>query len=86
MVQLTLPKNSKVQPGKSWPKPAGTNLREFRIYRWNPDDGKAAPEIVLLASRDHAAPGTGEPAGAGEWPVPGAASVFRVPRTAMPAF
>ena len=27
--------------GKTWPKPAGaTNLRKFRIYRWNPDDGK----------------------------------------------
>jgi succinate dehydrogenase / fumarate reductase iron-sulfur subunit len=41
MVQFTLPKNSVVGVGKTWPKPAGaTNLREFRIYRWNPDDGK----------------------------------------------
>ncbi|MCT8999305.1 succinate dehydrogenase iron-sulfur subunit [Chelativorans intermedius] len=39
MVQLTLPKNSKVKPGKTWPKPEGaTRLREFRIYRWSPDD------------------------------------------------
>src|SRR5688572_2301166 len=40
MVEFALPQNSKVQPGKSWPKPAGTKLQEFRIYRWNPDDGK----------------------------------------------
>ena len=40
MVQFTLPKNSQITAGKTWPKPAGgRNLREFRIYRWNPDDG-----------------------------------------------
>ena len=39
MVELTLPKNSKIQQGKTWPKPEGaTNLREYRIYRWSPDD------------------------------------------------
>ena len=41
MVQLTLPKNSRMTSGKTWPKPEGaTNLREFHIYRWNPDDGE----------------------------------------------
>jgi succinate dehydrogenase / fumarate reductase iron-sulfur subunit len=41
MVQFTLPKNSTISGGKEWPKPAGaTELREFKIYRWNPDDGK----------------------------------------------
>ena len=41
MVELALPKNSQMTEGKVWPKPAGaTNTREFRIYRWNPDDGK----------------------------------------------
>ena len=40
MVQLTLPKNSTIGKGKTWPKPGGAaNLREFHIYRWNPDDG-----------------------------------------------
>ena len=39
MVQLTLPKNSKVRTGKTWPKPEGKNVRKFQIYRWNPDDG-----------------------------------------------
>ena len=41
MVQLTLPKNSKIRQGKVWPKPEGaTNLREYRVYRWSPDDGE----------------------------------------------
>ena len=41
MVEFTLPKNSKVQEGKTWPKPAGArNTREYRIYRWNQDDGQ----------------------------------------------
>ncbi len=39
MVELTLPKNSQIKEGKTWPKPEGaTNLREYRIYRWSPDD------------------------------------------------
>ena len=40
MVQLTLPKNSTVRKGKTWPKPQGaTKLRQFRIYRYNPEEG-----------------------------------------------
>ena len=44
MVAFTLPKNSKIKPGKTWPAPASGDSREFRIYRWNPDDG-ANPRI-----------------------------------------
>ncbi len=41
MVELTLPKNSQIKQGKTWPKPEGAaNTREFRIYRWSPDDGE----------------------------------------------
>ncbi len=41
MVELALPKNSQITEGKVWPKPVGAaNLREYRVYRWNPDDGK----------------------------------------------
>jgi len=41
MVEFALPKNSRITGGKTWPKPAGaTETREFKIYRWNPDDGK----------------------------------------------
>ena len=39
MVELTLPRNSKVGQGKVWPKPEGAaNLREYKVYRWSPDD------------------------------------------------
>jgi succinate dehydrogenase / fumarate reductase iron-sulfur subunit len=41
MVQLTLPRNSKISQGKTWNKPTSRRgWKEFRIYRWNPDDGK----------------------------------------------
>ena len=41
MVELTLPKNSQMTEGKVWPKPADAkNVREYRVYRWNPDDGQ----------------------------------------------
>jgi len=43
MVELTLPKNSQITKGKSWNEPDGKgkgNWKEFRIYRWSPDDGK----------------------------------------------
>ena len=39
MVQLTLPKNSTIHQGKSWNKPGSKGKwKEFRIYRWSPDD------------------------------------------------
>ena len=45
MVEFTLPKNSRITGGKAWPKPTGaTETREFRIYRWNPEDS-ANPRI-----------------------------------------
>ncbi|MAI90252.1 succinate dehydrogenase iron-sulfur subunit [Ponticaulis sp.] len=37
MVQLTLPKNSQVQTGKTWPKPDGKNVKKFKIYRYDPE-------------------------------------------------
>jgi succinate dehydrogenase / fumarate reductase iron-sulfur subunit len=43
MVQLSLPKNSQIEKGKTWNEPRGRS-REFRIYRWNPDDG-AKPHV-----------------------------------------
>lgn len=45
MVQLTLPKNSQVKKGKTWDKPEGaTNLREFRVYRWQ-EEGEGNPQV-----------------------------------------
>ncbi len=41
MVQFTLPKNSKVRTGKTWPKPDGAKrIKEFRIYRFDPETGE----------------------------------------------
>ncbi|MEX6508202.1 succinate dehydrogenase iron-sulfur subunit [Jiella sp. M17.18] len=41
MVELALPKNSTLTKGKTWDRPAGAkNVREFKIYRWSPDDDK----------------------------------------------
>ncbi len=41
MGEFTLPANSKLGRGKTVPAPPeARRVREFRIYRWNPDDGK----------------------------------------------
>ena len=40
MVAFTLPRSSKVRPGKTWPAAQDGELKEFRIYRWSPDDGE----------------------------------------------
>ena len=41
MVEFTLPANSKVGSGKSFPAPAGAKrARDFKIYRWDPDSGE----------------------------------------------
>jgi len=40
MAEFSLPANSKVGAGKTYPPPANAkNPRRFHIYRWNPDDG-----------------------------------------------
>jgi len=38
VAEFRLPPNSRVRSGKSWPAPQSKAVREFRIYRWNPDD------------------------------------------------
>ncbi|MDD2704233.1 MAG: succinate dehydrogenase iron-sulfur subunit [Acidocella sp.] len=41
MAEFTLPKNSVVGVGKTYKAPAGAKrVKEFKVYRWNPDDGK----------------------------------------------
>ncbi|MBS0582870.1 MAG: succinate dehydrogenase iron-sulfur subunit [Proteobacteria bacterium] len=41
MAEFSLPRNSKVQKGKKYPAKAGTkNVRTFRVYRWNEEDGQ----------------------------------------------
>ena len=40
MAEFTLPANSRVGTGKTYPAPAGAKrVRAFKVYRWNPDDG-----------------------------------------------
>ena len=49
MVQFTLPKNSKVTEGKTWPHRAKAGAeREYRVYRWDPDDGAQSAHRHLL--------------------------------------
>jgi succinate dehydrogenase / fumarate reductase iron-sulfur subunit len=41
VAEFSLPKNSKVKPGKTFPAPAGAQrVKKFRIYRWDPDTGE----------------------------------------------
>jgi len=41
MAEFRLPLKSRVKSGKKWPLPdgSGSNTREFKIYRWDPDSG-----------------------------------------------
>jgi succinate dehydrogenase / fumarate reductase, iron-sulfur subunit len=57
MAEFTLPKNSRVTEGKVWPKPAGaTTLKEYRIYRWNPEDGRNPRMDTYYVDRDNCGP------------------------------
>src|SRR5919112_1793609 len=41
MAEFTLPANSKIGAGKTWQAPAAaTRIKNFKIYRWNPDDAQ----------------------------------------------
>jgi len=40
MAKFTLPKNSQIVQGKTWPKGAGENLKAFKVYRWDPESGE----------------------------------------------
>ncbi|XWN32028.1 MAG: succinate dehydrogenase iron-sulfur subunit [Devosia sp.] len=57
MVQLTLPKNSRMTTGKTWDKPAGaSNVREFRVYRWQEEDGKNPQMDTYYVDTDDCGP------------------------------
>jgi succinate dehydrogenase / fumarate reductase, iron-sulfur subunit len=57
MVELTLPKNSKITQGKVWPHhPGAKREREFRVYRWNPDDGKNPQIDTYYVDLDESGP------------------------------
>ncbi len=41
MAEFSLPKNSKIREGRHFDAPsASKNVRQFRVYRWNPEDGQ----------------------------------------------
>ena len=57
MVELTLPKNSRMVTGKTWPKPAGAkNLRKVKVYRWSPDDDKNPALDTYFVDMDNCGP------------------------------
>jgi succinate dehydrogenase / fumarate reductase, iron-sulfur subunit len=57
MVELTLPRNSRITQGKTWPRPEGAkNVREYRIYRWEPEDGKNPRLDTYYVDRDDCPP------------------------------
>jgi succinate dehydrogenase / fumarate reductase iron-sulfur subunit len=57
MVQFTLPKNSKVIEGKTWPGPADARrVARYRIYRWDPE-GDGNPRLdTYTVDRDQCGP------------------------------
>ena len=57
MAEFTLPKNSRVGEGKSWPKPvAAKRTTEFKVYRYNPDDGSNPRVDTFHVDRDDCGP------------------------------
>jgi succinate dehydrogenase / fumarate reductase iron-sulfur subunit len=57
MALFTLPKNSKITEGKTWPRPAGARrVKEFRIYRWNPEDGQNPRRDTYFVDLDDCPP------------------------------
>src|SRR5499427_1010302 len=57
MVEFRLPRNSKVTEGRTWARPQGaSNVREYRIYRWDPEDGKNPRLDTYYVDRDDCPP------------------------------
>ena len=57
MAEFTLPKNSRVSEGKSWPRPvAAKRTTEFKVYRYNPDDGSNPRIDTFHVDRDDCGP------------------------------
>ncbi|MDP6350764.1 MAG: succinate dehydrogenase iron-sulfur subunit [Alphaproteobacteria bacterium] len=57
MVEFTLPANSKIGTGQTHAAAAGAgDIKRFRIYRWNPDDGKNPVVDTYEVDRDSCGP------------------------------
>jgi len=57
MVEFTLPKNSRIGTGVTHTAvPGATNVRAFKVYRWNPDDGQNPRIDTFELDLDHCGP------------------------------
>ena len=57
MVEFSLPKNSKIREGKTWPAAAGAKRpKAFRVYRWNGDDGETPQVDTYTVDLDDCGP------------------------------
>ena len=57
MVAFKLPANSRVRSGKTWPASAAcSRLKQFRVYRWNPDAGGNPVQDVFSVDLDQCGP------------------------------
>ena len=57
MVEFSLPKNSKVREGKTWPAADGAKRpKSFRVYRWNGDDGETPQVDTYTVDLDDCGP------------------------------
>src|SRR5438105_15656315 len=57
MVQFSLPANSRVQCGKTWPRQGeANNLAEFKVYRWSPDDDQNPRIDTYFVDRSECGP------------------------------
>ena len=57
MAEFTLPENSRVRPGRTHPKPQGAKrVKEFKVYRWDPDSGDNPRLDVYTLDLDQTAP------------------------------
>lgn len=57
MAEFTLPAHSKITAGAAWPAPMGAKrTKNFKIYRWSPDDGKTPRLDSYTIDRDQCGP------------------------------
>ena len=57
MAEFTLPANSKVREGRTFPAPAGAeDPKTFKVYRWDPDSGETPQQNTYTVDLAHCGP------------------------------
>ncbi len=56
MVELSLPKKSQPKPGKVWPRPDSKNVREYHVYRYDPDENDNPRIDTYFVDHDECGP------------------------------